>query len=107
MSYRHHHKIKSGISASRNHPITDISVHHAVKGVGTSLDCRCLTQKAVPGFLKVSGFWKWVVNNTVMIVSAAATSFGLDFLASLLSGPKVDRRWLQLLGLLQASIVLP
>eukprot|EP00971_Amphidinium_carterae_P312309 6207306-Amphidinium_carterae.1 len=62
---------------------------------------------AVPGFLNVSGFWQWVVNNTVTIVSAAATSFGLDVLAAKLSGPKVDSRWLQLLGLLLASIVLP
>eukprot|EP00971_Amphidinium_carterae_P148903 2952090-Amphidinium_carterae.1 len=62
---------------------------------------------AVPGFLKVAGFWQWVVNNTVTIASAAATSFGLDFLAAKLTGPKVDRRWLQLFGLLLASIVLP
>eukprot|EP00971_Amphidinium_carterae_P045010 885376-Amphidinium_carterae.1 len=41
------------------------------------------------------------------MVSAAATSFGLEFLAAKLSGPKVDNRWLQLLGLLLASIVLP
>eukprot|EP00971_Amphidinium_carterae_P127144 2519158-Amphidinium_carterae.1 len=70
-----------------------------------SLDC--LIPQAVPGFLEVSGFWQWVVNNTVTLVSAAATSFGLDFLAAKLSGPKVDSRWLQLLGVLLASIVLP
>eukprot|EP00971_Amphidinium_carterae_P025706 507005-Amphidinium_carterae.1 len=62
---------------------------------------------AVPDFLKLSGFWQWVVNNTVMMVSAAATSFGLDYLAAKLSGPEVDRRWLQLLGLLLVCILLP
>eukprot|EP00971_Amphidinium_carterae_P082165 1625249-Amphidinium_carterae.1 len=66
-----------------------------------------LIQQAVPGFLRVSGFWQWVLNQTVTIASAAATSFGLDFLAAKLSGPKVDSRWLQLSGLLLASIVLP
>eukprot|EP00971_Amphidinium_carterae_P097349 1926259-Amphidinium_carterae.1 len=62
---------------------------------------------AVPGFVQVSGFWQWLLDNAVAIGSAMATSFGLDFLASKLSGPTVDSSWLQLLGLLQATIVLP
>eukprot|EP00971_Amphidinium_carterae_P261101 5179585-Amphidinium_carterae.2 len=66
-----------------------------------------LLEQAVPGVLKVSGFWQWAVNNIVVIVSAAATSFGLDFIAVKLSGPEVDSGWLRLLGLLQAVIVFP
>eukprot|EP00971_Amphidinium_carterae_P273566 5429254-Amphidinium_carterae.1 len=35
------------------------------------------------------------------------TGFGLDFLAGMLSGPRVDRATLQLLGVFFASILLP
>eukprot|EP00971_Amphidinium_carterae_P145294 2878898-Amphidinium_carterae.1 len=37
---------------------------------------------AVPGFLNLSGFWRWVVNNSITIISAAAASFGLDVFGS-------------------------
>eukprot|EP00971_Amphidinium_carterae_P348569 6490568-Amphidinium_carterae.1 len=39
--------------------------------------------------------------------SGLLTGYGLDFLAKKLSGPKVDRATLQLVGVLFASIVLP
>eukprot|EP00971_Amphidinium_carterae_P035453 697990-Amphidinium_carterae.2 len=41
------------------------------------------------------------------IVAGLLTGFGLDFLAGQLSGPKVDRATLQLIGVLFASILLP
>eukprot|EP00971_Amphidinium_carterae_P054435 1072308-Amphidinium_carterae.2 len=67
----------------------------------------CLIQQAVPGFLKVSGFWQWVMSSTVTILSALATSFGLDLLTAKLGAAKDDRGWLKLLAMLLASIVLP
>eukprot|EP00971_Amphidinium_carterae_P305637 6073868-Amphidinium_carterae.1 len=40
-------------------------------------------------------------------VAGLLTGFGLDLIAGKLSGPKVDRATLQLIGVLFASILLP
>eukprot|EP00971_Amphidinium_carterae_P158505 3142174-Amphidinium_carterae.1 len=63
--------------------------------------------KAVPGFLQVSGFARWLVSSAVALSSGVVTGFGLPFLAGHLSGRHLDRTRLQLLGLLLASILLP
>eukprot|EP00971_Amphidinium_carterae_P233988 4643206-Amphidinium_carterae.1 len=63
--------------------------------------------KAVPGFLHVSGFWRWLINNAVALISGIVTGFGLDILARKVSRHKSDSARLQLAGLLLASIVLP
>eukprot|EP00971_Amphidinium_carterae_P280588 5570313-Amphidinium_carterae.1 len=66
--------------------------------------------KAVPGFLKQSASSAWIVNSTVSFLSGLVTGCGLPFLtASMweLSGRRVHRATLQLVGLLFASILLP
>eukprot|EP00971_Amphidinium_carterae_P320896 6378558-Amphidinium_carterae.1 len=62
---------------------------------------------AVPGFLQVTGVWRWVLNNTVGLVSGAVTGFGFEVLAAKISGPKADGVTLQLVGILVAFILLP
>eukprot|EP00971_Amphidinium_carterae_P313977 6240312-Amphidinium_carterae.1 len=42
-----------------------------------------------------------------MVACRLLTSFGLDLLAGILSGPQVDRATLQLVGVLFASILVP
>eukprot|EP00971_Amphidinium_carterae_P303225 6025146-Amphidinium_carterae.1 len=44
--------------------------------------------KAVPGFLEVSGLWRWLIGNAVALFSGLLTGCGLDFLAEKLSGPR-------------------
>eukprot|EP00971_Amphidinium_carterae_P158977 3152077-Amphidinium_carterae.1 len=63
--------------------------------------------KAVPGFLEVSGLWRWVLGNAVTVFSGVIASFGHDFLAGKISGAKVDGALLQLAGLLMTSLLLP
>eukprot|EP00971_Amphidinium_carterae_P301318 5986413-Amphidinium_carterae.1 len=63
--------------------------------------------KAVPGFLGVSDFWRWVIGNAVALVSGLVTGFGLEFLAGVFFGPSVDRATLQLMSVMLASTLLP
>eukprot|EP00971_Amphidinium_carterae_P346430 6487878-Amphidinium_carterae.1 len=63
--------------------------------------------KAVPGFLRISGLWRWLVGNAVALLSGVMTGFGLDLLAAKVSGPSVDDATLQIVGLWLASILFP
>eukprot|EP00971_Amphidinium_carterae_P175350 3475941-Amphidinium_carterae.1 len=47
------------------------------------------------------------ISTSSCTAAGLVTGFGLDLLAGMLSGPKVDRATLQLVGVLIASIFLP
>eukprot|EP00971_Amphidinium_carterae_P019570 385297-Amphidinium_carterae.1 len=40
--------------------------------------------KAVPGLLHISGVWEWILSQSVALITALLTSFGLPWLARLL-----------------------
>eukprot|EP00971_Amphidinium_carterae_P026892 530363-Amphidinium_carterae.1 len=47
------------------------------------------------------------ISTSSCILAGLLTGFGLDLLAGMLFGPRVDRATLQLVGVLFASILLP